>query len=223
LNRPARIVVDWIAPLAILAAATMILRVTSLDIDIERAFFRDGWYRANEQPWSFLYHYGVFPAWAVALGSLALLVLSRWKPGLVARRRMFLYLALVMIVGPGLVVNVAFKDHWGRPRPMDLPEFGGHYEYVTVWDKGDPDQGASFPSGHASTAFYFFALYFALRGRSRWAWLWLAVALSYGSLMGLARMIQGKHFLSDVVWSAGFVYLVAVSLYYGMRLKPART
>jgi membrane-associated PAP2 superfamily phosphatase len=221
LSRTTRIIVDWIVPLAILVAATIVLRSTTLDVDIEQIFYRDGWYRADGQPWSFLYHYGVVPAWVVAVGALVLLVVSKWKPVLAARRRVFLFLVLVMVVGPGLVVNSAFKEHWGRPRPMDLPRFGGDYSFVTVWDKGDPDRGQSFPSGHASTGFYFFALYFALRGRSRWAWFWLAFALAFGSLMGVARMIQGKHFLSDVVWSAGFVYLVAVGLFYTLRPSAA--
>lgn len=217
MSRGARIVLDWVLPLAFLAAATVVLRATSIDVDAERAFYRDGWYRADDPLWSFLYHYGVVPAWAVSVGSLVLLAASRWKRALAAHRRVLLYLVLVMIVGPGLIVNTVFKEHWGRPRPMDLPQFGGSYEFVEVWDKGDPDRGQSFPSGHASTGFYFFALYFVLRDRSRSsAWPWLAAALGFGSLMGLARMIQGKHFVSDVVWSAGFVYLTAAGFYYAM-------
>jgi membrane-associated PAP2 superfamily phosphatase len=207
----------------ILAAATVLFRGTTLDVDIQSAFYRNGWYWANDQPWSFLYHYGVIPAWVVSVGSLALLVVSRWKTSLVVHRRVFLYLALVMAVGPGLVVNTTFKEHWGRPRPVDLPQFGGDYEFVTVWEKGDPDRGQSFPSGHASTGFYFFALYFALRRRSRWAWSWPVFALAFGSLMGLARMIQGKHFASDVVWAAGFVYLVAVAFAYALGVDRTRS
>jgi membrane-associated PAP2 superfamily phosphatase len=221
LNRTTRILADWVLPLAILAVASAFLRATSIDVDLEQNFYRNGWYRADDQPWSLLYHYGVIPAWVVAVGSLALLAVSRWKPSLALHRRLFLYLVLVMVVGPGLVVNTAFKEQWGRPRPMDLPQFGGDHEFVAVWDKGDPDRGQSFPSGHASTGFYFFALYFALRGRSKWAYAWLAIALGYGSIIGVARMIQGKHFLSDVVWAAGFVYLCALILYYAMRLDRA--
>jgi membrane-associated PAP2 superfamily phosphatase len=39
-------------------------------------------------------------------------------------------------------------------------------------------------------------------------------------------MAQGAHFLSDVVWSAGFVYLSALAIYYALRLdrpRPAET
>ena len=214
MTRPTRTVIDWLVPLAALAASTVFVRATGVDVELERAFHDAvlGWRFANDEPWSALYHYGPVPAWIVAVGSLSLLVAARWRRSLRPHRRAFVYLALVMIVGPGLVVNSAFKEHWGRPRPMDLREFGGSYEYVRVWDKGDPQRGQSFPSGHAATGFYFFALYFALRGRSRWSWVWLAVALTFGSVIGVARMVQGKHFVSDVVWAAGFVYFTALLL-----------
>lgn len=222
MKQSTRIAVDWILPLFLLAAATIAIRVTGADLALERAFYRGGWYLADRQPWSALYHYGVIPAWVLAGGALALLVASRWKPRLAAHRRTFVYLVLVMAVGPGLVVNTAFKEHWGRPRPMDVPEFGGRYEFVPVWNKGEPDRGQSFPSGHASTGFYFVALYFVLRDRPRRlraALAWLAFALAFGAIIGMARMIQGKHFLSDVVWSAGFVWLTAVSFYYALGIK----
>jgi membrane-associated PAP2 superfamily phosphatase len=220
-SRRTRILADWILPLALLAALTITLRATTLDVDIERRFYDGGFVHANDQPWEGLYRYGVVPAWVVAVGALFMLAASLWKTSLAAHRRAFIYLVLVMAVGPGLVVNTTFKDNWGRPRPVDLPEFGGAYEFVTVWNKGDSHRGHSFPSGHAATGFYFFALYFVLRGRSKWACAWLAFALVYGSIVGVARMVQGKHFLSDVVWAAGFVYLCAVVLYYA--LAPGRS
>jgi len=46
----------------------------------------------------------------------------------------------------------------------------------------------------------------------------LAAGLLYGALMGLARMIQGGHFLTDVIWSGILVYLTGLSLYYLFRL-----
>ena len=48
--------------------------------------------------------------------------------------------------------------------------------------------------------------------------MFLLLGLGYGGLMGLGRMIQGAHFFSDVVWAGGFVYLTALSFYYGLGL-----
>ena len=30
--------------------------------------------------------------------------------------------------------------------------------------------------------------------------------------MGIARIVQGGHFVTDVIWSAGFVYLTCIVL-----------
>ncbi len=46
-----------------------------------------------------------------------------------------------------------------------------------------------------------------------------AFAFCYGSIVGLARMYQGRHFLSDVVFSFFFVYITAEILYYRMFEK----
>lgn len=59
--------------------------------------------------------------------------------------------------------------------------------------------------------------------------LWIAGALGYGGLMGLGRIVQGGHFLSDVLGSAAVVMLViwglSVMLPVGSpgRLRPNRS
>ena len=39
--------------------------------------------------------------------------------------RPVLCLTLSLIVGPGILVNLILKDHWGRPRPVHVTMFGG--------------------------------------------------------------------------------------------------
>jgi lipid A 4'-phosphatase len=48
--------------------------------------------------------------------------------------RAALFLVATLILGPGLVVNVALKDHWSRPRPIHVAEFGGSERFVPWWD-----------------------------------------------------------------------------------------
>jgi len=60
----------------------------------------------------------------------------------------------------------------------------------------------------------------------------LAGALAYGSLLGATRIIQGGHFLSDVLWSGSLMcFLVATlqavlptpaSLYTAVSHNPPR-
>ncbi len=42
------------------------------------------------------------------------------------------FLALLYILGPGVLVNLLFKEHWGRPRPVNIVEFGGTQQYVLL-------------------------------------------------------------------------------------------
>lgn len=221
MSRKTAVVLDWAVPIAVLAAVTVVFWKTDADVAIERHFWRAGvgWVFEDAQPWQGLYRLGVVPAWVVALSALTVLVGSRWVSRWARHRRKAAFLVIVMVVGPGLLVNSVFKDHWGRPRPLDVYELGGDRDYVPVWVKSPPGNGNSFASGHASTGFYLFTPFFFVRRRSLIRGLgYLALGLAYGSLVGLARMIQGAHFASDVVWAAGIVYLTGLAFYYILRL-----
>jgi membrane-associated PAP2 superfamily phosphatase len=215
------IILDWAVPVTLLAALTVVLRVTDLDMAVERRFFvaGEGWPIGSGQPWDFLYHFGVVPGWVIALVSLAALVASIWSGRLALRRRAAVFFVLVMVIAPGLIVNTVFKQNWGRPRPKDIVELGGDRAFLPVWEKGEKGMGNAFASGHAAMAFYLFVPWFLARRRDRRkGMLWLLAGLVYGSLMGVARMAQGAHFPSDIIWSAGFVYLTALAFFYGLGL-----
>ena len=72
---------------------------------------------------------------------------------------------------------------------------------------------SSFPSGHASIAFYWMAPGFVLANRQRRLSLgFFAGGTAYGLAMGAIRIAQGGHFLSDVIWAGAIVYLTGVVL-----------
>jgi lipid A 4'-phosphatase len=119
-------------------------------------------------------------------------------------------------------VNDIFKEQWGRPRPRDMVQFGGTREYVEPLIKSPPEHGGSFASGHAATGFYLLTPYFLLRRRTPGrAAIVFACGIAYGTLVGIARIAQGAHFLSDVLWALGLVYLTALTLFYLLRLDRA--
>jgi lipid A 4'-phosphatase len=212
---------DFLLALALLAGATALIAATGLDLALESRFYQagKGWSLTDLNPWYGLYHYGIIPAYLLCGGALALLVAGYFRAAAVRWRRSALFLVLLMALGPGLLVNMVFKDHWGRPRPRQMLVFGGDRPFHQVWERGVGQTGRSFPSGHASAAFYLMAPYFVLRRRNRnRARLVLLGGVGYGVLMGLARMVQGGHFPSDVLWAGGIVYLVGLSLYYLLRL-----
>jgi lipid A 4'-phosphatase len=66
-----------------------------------------------------------------------------------------LFLAASLALGPGLLVNVGFKNHWGRPRPGHVEQFGGDQRFVAWWQPdGECRKNCSFVSGEASAAFW---------------------------------------------------------------------
>jgi lipid A 4'-phosphatase len=212
---------ESLTPVALLLMVTALIAATGSDLALESRFYApgSGWIYAERQPWSALYHFGVYPCFAIGVGSLVVLLASFFSARAYVYRKCALFFLLLLLLGPGLLVNSIFKDHWGRPRPRQMQLFGGDRTFHQVWERGEGGKGKSFPSGHASAAFYLVAPYFVLRRSSRRrAWLALGGGIGYGVFMGIARMLQGGHFASDVVWAGGCVYLVGVMLYYLLGL-----
>jgi lipid A 4'-phosphatase len=213
---------DFLIPGLLLGSFTLLFRVTTLDIALENLFYRSdkGWFLKDANPWNLLYHYGNIPGLALAGAGVLSFILSFCCRNMAAYRKKGLFLGLVMVLGPGLLVNTTFKQYWGRPRPRQIQELGGKQQYLPVWEKGTPGEGKSFPSGHASVAFYLFVPFFFLRKRTgKWAFFFLFLGIFYGLFMGTARMVQGAHFPSDVVWAGGFVYLTGLVISYFFRFE----
>ena len=119
-------------------------------------------------------------------------------------------LALSLALGPGLLVNVALKDHWHRPRPVQVREFGGSAAFRPVGlPGGDCRRNCSFVSGEGASSFWTVAP--ALMVSPPWRAAALAAALVYAGATGLLRMAFGGHFLSDTLLAALFTWLVVAA------------
>lgn len=213
-------------PAFLLALGTALLRFTDGDIYVSRLFFNEEdqmWPLLNQPANMFLYHYGVVPAWILAVAGLVcgLKLQHRRKPWLAAGGW---YYALVIAIGPGLLINGLLKPHVRRPRPNQIAEFGGDHEYVPVLRRGTAAAPylKSFPSGHASMGFILIVPAFALyRRRPKWSAAFVLIGLTMGTAVGAARIAQGRHFASDVLWSAALVYFTAILLH--RLIGPNRT
>ncbi len=118
-------------------------------------------------------------------------------------RVQWLFLFLVMALGPGISVNVA-KNYFHRPRPIETVQFGGTQAYVAPLERGT-ESGQSFFSGHATSGFYFCAFGLIERRHRKRRY---AFGLLLGSAIGLSRIMMGAHFLSDILFSAVFMLLI---------------
>jgi lipid A 4'-phosphatase len=133
------------------------------------------------------------------------LILSR-RPMLVPGRAAVLMTA-TLALGPGLVTNLILKNHWGRPRPIDVTAFAGDQQFVPWWDpRGACLENCSFVAGEPSGAFWTLAP--AALTPPAWRPLAYGVAIVFGAGIGLVRMAGGGHFFSDVVFSGIFTFLI---------------
>ncbi len=154
---------------------------------------------------------------AVGLPLLFLFIQVKKRPIFTLNRKKIVYLLLVLALGPGVIVNVVFKDNWGRARPDQIAQFGGEKRFTPAWVLSDQcRQNCAFVSGHASMGFYLFAFAFLFpKHRKKWT----GAAVTGGGIVGLVRIAQGGHFLSDVVFSGMILYLTAWFL--GWLMAPA--
>jgi lipid A 4'-phosphatase len=214
-------------PCAVLIILTLLFRLTDLDLRISGLFFVSGagWVSKDIPFCAVIYKFAaVLPGFLLAGGALLLLCASIWRVGWQQYRRQALFLLLILGIGPGLLVNTIFKEHWGRPRPRSIFAFDGDQPFVPVWQQGPTNEGHSFPSGHAAMGFFLLTPYFLLRKTARrWALAALTTGIGYGLLIGLVRVIQGGHFASDVIWAGGFVYLTAVALSHLLSISSIET
>lgn len=123
-----------------------------------------------------------------------------------------LYILIACLIGPGIVVNSLIKEYSHRPRPIQTSIFDGDQSYAPAFNfQGTCPGNCSFVSGHASVGFVFFAFSFISRTiKKRLFFLYFASFL--GMFFGLGRIIQGAHYLSDIVFSGVFVYITCYVL-----------
>lgn len=155
---------------------------------------------------------------ALLITCLALLFLVGFVgKGGVKYQQKWLYVLLCLIIGPGLVTNLILKDNWGRARPVQIESFGGTKQFTPPLLPTSQCQtrNCSFVCGEASSIFaMFFAFGIISAGVFRQRFFYLS--LSLGALSGLVRVVQGKHFFSDVIFAGVFMWLTCLFVWWAM-------
>jgi len=143
-------------------------------------------------------------------------ILRPRKPTLMPPRHALLIL-LTLALGPGLLANAILKDNWGRPRPIEVTEFGGQLKFLPWWDpRGPCPKNCSFVAGEPSGAFWTLAP--AALTPPHWRALAYGAALAFGAVVGLVRAAGGGHFFSDVVFAGVFMFLL-IWIMHGLLLR----
>jgi lipid A 4'-phosphatase len=148
-------------------------------------------------------------------------------PGRTVRLRLWLYAVLVPVIGPGLLANLVFKEHWGRARPVQLEMFGGDKSFSLPFQFGDQcSANCSFVSGEGASAAAIAVVLIGLfghrfAGKSGHTMLWSGAGLW---LLGgaMIRMVPGKHFLSDSLFAFIITGMVGLLLYRWLDIGRLR-
>jgi lipid A 4'-phosphatase len=206
---------EWTAAAALGALLAALALFPALDLRASRAFY--------DPAWGFSWHNNLLALFVkeqvprLIVGSLVGCVVL-WLAGFWRARhwlrfttRQIVFLIATLVVGPGLIVETFIKPHSGRARPEDITMFGGTHAYTLPLSHADAcANNCSFVSGHAAVTFWLTAYAFVVP--PGWRRLWLGAGIAAGLLMGLVRMMQGAHFLSDIVYAGCIVIAVNVML-----------
>ena len=197
------------------AAAVVFLALPQIDPAVVAWFYVEGeGFSLGRNP--VLRHMSSALRAAVIVGALALLGMIVWSmvsrpPRWLPPRRSTAFLLAVLLIGPGIIVNAVFKDHWGRARPAQTLEFGGERTFSPPLVISDQcSRNCSFVSGDASVGFSLAALGLVAARRRR---SWIVVGLAAGVAIGILRVALGRHYPSDVIFAGVFVLLVAALLH----------
>lgn len=164
-----------------------------------------------------IYVYGLLPGQILGVASVVVLLLSYVSSYFKKWRSPALVIVLTLAIGAGFIAHVLLKDEWGRPRPKQVSEFSGSQPFRAYYEPNffnQPEPSKSFVCGHCTMGFIFFAL--ALVGKRiqnpTLYHISMAVAIALGTLLGITRMMQGGHFLSDVLWSGLIMWFTALAM-----------
>ena len=194
-----------------------LILLPGIDLWASGLFYRpgDGFFLGDWAPFRLVHDHLALAVWAFAIAVIvaggASFFLQRAVLGLRPRAAIFLLLSLAL--GPGLTVNTIFKDHWGRARPVQITQFGGTQKFTPAFVPSDQcRRNCSFPAGDPAMGFYLVSAAL-LAGGAAARRNGMIGAIALGTVLGVMRLAQGGHFLSDVVASGFLVTAIAWGLY----------
>ena len=203
--------------LAVLATSWLFAAYPAFDIATSQLFFDGTAFPVAGNPW--VEGLRTTMIWAEDGGFVLLVIawiVSRKRPILNLLTRDWAYLALIFLLGPGLIVNGLLKRFWGRARPFSIQDFGGQAQFSRAWEFADQcARNCSFVSGEAAGATALaISICFVLRAnrdrmRPYLYQMGVALALLVPLMTALQRIAAGRHYLSDVVLGCLLVCLLA--------------
>ncbi len=166
----------------------------------------------------------IYAVWIVGIPAFFMMIITNWGRGPYRTGpRPWAFTCGGLILGAGILVNGVLKSLWGRARPADIVEFGGTQTFTPAFQITDQcARNCSFTSGEAasisSLVLIALVLGWPLTGRvARWILVTVLLPIAVGG--SALRVMTGRHFLSDVLFSILFCGLIIIGLYWLLRME----
>jgi len=200
-----------------------------VDIEFSKLFFSENnqkFYFVNSYFLKFISNIAYFLAFLLLMYN-SILILKNFIKTKVFNFKIYksqIIVLLVFFIGSVIIVQIYSKHYFGRARPVKVKEFNGNLTFSPAFKVSNQCKlNCSFVSFHTSIGLLFLIHSFVQVGKKRKIMIIASCLLIM--LLGLTRIVQGKHFLSDVVISACFMvityYLVVMfcEIYCGKKYK----
>ena len=195
----------------LVALVFLIYLSSTIDKQVSSLFYHDHSFADNFIV-QFIYKYAILPGWLLFIASAATFFYTFFNPKLKKFRPDALVIMLSLVIGSGLISHLVFKELWHRSRPRQTALFGGTENFTPFYHPnfGSSASAKSFVCGHCTMGFYFFSLSEVARRRKNKKLYYLAMtlAISLGTILGVTRIAQGGHFLTDVIAAAVIMWAV---------------
>jgi len=203
------------------ALAILFIYYPSIDLWVSGQFYNPEkggfWLKENNILMAF-YYIVKYSRYVLPVCFIALLIFNTvFNRKFILNNKEIIFLTIVLLLGPVLMTGI-FKDNWHRARPVHTVNFGGEYVFTPAFKISEscPKDCYSFVSGHAAMGFYFtaFALVLPYGAPKKRRVIYISLLL-FGAVISFSRVMQGQHYLSDVVFG-GLFTLIIMHLVYGL-------
>jgi lipid A 4'-phosphatase len=167
--------------------------------------------------------FGCIALWITIVASIAKREFKNYGLKYTILFRKLYYISAVGLIGSVAIVNI-IKHYIMRCRPKYIEAFGGYATFTEAWTRNlyenDNISCLSFVSGHSAIGFLIYAIAFTFPIKSSRRKKFFFLGTLVGGTFGFIRIIQGQHFISDVIFSGYVVYFSALIL--SIIFKPSQ-
>ncbi|WP_372366813.1 phosphatase PAP2 family protein [Candidatus Uabimicrobium sp. HlEnr_7] len=202
-----------------LFCCTFVLLSPWLDIFVSNFFFTKGSFSRSDF-YLFIRSSANFGSNVLLYSSIFSIIASFWYKNLRKYHLGFFLILLVPIISYQLL-HKPIKNNWGRPRPINIKEFGGEVKFQPFYKpmfitSKDKTSYNSFPSSHCAKSFEVAILIVIGCIYRNYYVLYCGIFFTvfYGGLQAIASIATGRHFLSDTIFPLVLTLIVASFVYY---------